>query len=223
MCGRYTLLAAPELLQDLFGLAEAPDLAPRYNVAPTQQVAAVRRLAGGEGRELVLLRWGLIPSWASDPSVGNRLLNARAETVADKPSFRSALRSRRCLILADGFFEWQSLKGKKQPFYFRLRDGRPFAIAGLWERWARGSNGPVESCTLITTEANDLVRPLHERMPVILPPDAYEAWLDPAGGRPEQLQPLLRPYRAEEMIAYPVSVRVNSPRNDDAGCVEAVA
>jgi putative SOS response-associated peptidase YedK len=223
MCGRYTLLASPEALREEFGLAEVPDLSPRYNIAPTQQLAAVRRVAGQERRELVLLRWGLIPPWASDCSAGNRLLNARAETVADKPSFGPALRCRRCLVLADGFFEWQSLKGKKQPYYFRLRDGRPFAFAGLWERWSRGEHGPVESCTLITTEANDLVRPLHERMPVILPPDAWEVWLDPAVQLPERLQPLLRPYRAEEMVAYPVSMRVNSPHNDDARCIQSVA
>jgi putative SOS response-associated peptidase YedK len=193
------------------------------NIAPTQQVAAVRRPTAQEGREFVLLRWGLIPPWADDPAVGNRLINARAKTVADKPSFGPALRCRRCLVLADGFFEWQTGKGKKQPYHFRLRDGRPFALAGLWERWSRGRHGAVESCTLITTEANDLVRPLHERMPVIVPPDAYEVWLDPAVQHPVRLQPLLRPYRAEEMVAYPVSMRVNSPRNDDPGCVQSVA
>ncbi len=132
MCGRYTLLARPEDLQEQFELAEVPFLPPRYNVAPTQQVAAVRCSAGKEGRELVLLRWGLIPSWAEDTTIGNRLLNARAETVAEKPSFRSALRSRRCLILADGFFEWLNTGGKKQPYYFRLRSGKPLAFAGLW-------------------------------------------------------------------------------------------
>ena len=223
MCGRYTLLASPEALQEQFGLAEVPDLSPRYNIAPTQQVAAVRRPAGQQRRELVLLRWGLVPPWADDPAIGSRLLNARAETVADKPSFRPALRCRRCLILADGFFEWQAVNGKKQPHYFRLRDGRPFAIAGLWERWARGGDGAVESCTLITTEANELVRPLHDRMPAILPPEAYEVWLDPAVQHPATLRPLLRPYEAGEMVACPVSTRVNSPRNDDAGCVQPVA
>jgi putative SOS response-associated peptidase YedK len=222
MCGRYTLLTSPEVLQEQFGLVELPALSPRYNIAPTQQVAAVRRAAGKEDRELVLFRWGLVPSWATDLSIGNRLLNARAETVAEKPSFRSALRSRRCLILADGFFEWQHLQGKKQPYYFRLRDGKPFAIAGLWERWSVGSEA-IESCTLITTEANALVRNVHDRMPVILPGGAYEAWLEPAPARPGQFQPLLRPYPAEEMVAYPVSMRVNSPRNDDAECVQAVA
>ena len=145
MCGRYTLLVSPEALREQFGLVEVPDLSPRYNIAPTQLVAAVRQVAGQEGRQFVLLRWGLIPPWADDSSVGNRLLNARAETVAEKPSFRSALRCRRCLIPADGFFEWQASRGKKQPYYFRLRDGRPFAFAGLWERWSRGVQGGVES------------------------------------------------------------------------------
>ena len=179
MCGRYTLITAPDVLRRQFDLEEIPLLFSRYNVAPTQQVAAVRRAAAGAGRELVFLRWGLIPSWAEDTTIGNRLLNARADTVADKPSFRSAFRSRRCLVLADGFFEWQTEGGRKQPFYFRARGGEAFAIAGLWERWSRGGEA-VESCTLITTEANDLVRPSHDRMPAILSRGDYEAWLDPA-------------------------------------------
>jgi len=209
-------------MREEFAVAEVPPLSPRYNIAPTQPVVAVRQAASKEARELVLLRWGLIPSWADDPSIGNRLLNARAETVADKPSFRSALRSRRCLILADGFFEWQSRKGPKQPYYFRLRDERPFAFAGLWEQWSRGET-PIESCTIITTQANELVRPVHERMPVILPPKVYAVWIDPEEQRTERLQSLLGPYRADEMVAYPVSMRVNSSRYDDAECIEAVA
>ena len=222
MCGRYTLRTTPEIMREEFAVAEVPPLSPRYNIAPTQPVVAVRQAASKEARELVLLRWGLIPSWADDPSIGNRLLNARAETVADKPSFRSALRSRRCLILADGFFEWQSRKGPKQPYYFRLRDERPFAFAGLWEQWSRGET-PIESCTIITTQANELVRPVHERMPVILPPKVYAVWIDPEEQRTERLQSLLGPYRADEMVAYPVSMRVNSSRYDDAECIEAVA
>jgi putative SOS response-associated peptidase YedK len=210
------------VLQDLFGLQDLPDLSPRYNIAPTQKVAAVRPAVQG-GRELVLLRWGLIPSWAGDPSIGSRLLNARAETVAEKPSFRSALQRRRCLIAADGFFEWQAQKGKKQPYYFRLADGRPFAFAGLWERWSRGGGEPLETCTIITTEANDLVRSYHERMPVILPTAAHAAWLDTSLHRPEPLLPLLCPYPGEEMAAYPVNPLVNSPRTDDARCIERVA
>jgi putative SOS response-associated peptidase YedK len=209
------------VLKEQFTLEEVLPLQPRYNIAPTQQVAAVRH--GQQGREMVLLRWGLIPSWARDPSIGNRLLNARAETITEKPSFRSALKHRRCLIVADGFFEWQSIQGKKQPRYCRLRDGKPFAFAGLWEHWSLGENEPVQSCTIITTEANELVRPLHERMPVILPPDAYQPWLDTAGQGVEQVLSLLRAYSSKDMIAYPVSMRVNSPRHDDPGCIEQVA
>ncbi len=221
MCGRFTLLTSPEELSQQFGLSEIPDLSPRYNIAPTQQVAAVRTAEKGQ-RELVLLRWGLIPSWADSPAIGVRLLNARAETVADKPSFRSALKQRRCLIPADGFFEWQSVQGRKRPYYFREKAGRPLAFAGLWEHWERGGQA-IHSCTIITTEANAVVKSLHDRMPVILLPDAYALWLDRTVQRPEQLVPLLRPFPAEEMIVYPVSLRVNSPRNDDSGCVQAVA
>jgi putative SOS response-associated peptidase YedK len=165
----------------------------------------------------------LVPSWAADPAFGSRLLNARAETVAHKPSFRSALKQRRCLIAADGFFEWQAQRGKKQPYYFRLADGRPFAFAGLWEKWERGSEAPLETCTIITTDANELVRPYHERMPVILPPEAFASWLDTSQQGPEQLLPLLRPYPSAQMMAYPVSTLVNSPRTDDPRCIERVA
>ncbi len=221
MCGRFTLLSPPEVLQQTFDLPEVPDLVPRYNIAPTQQVAAVR-LAPPGTRELVRLRWGLVPSWADSPSVGVRMLNARSETVADKPSFRAALCRRRCLIPADGFFEWLNSNGRKQPYYFRLRSGKPFAFAGLWEHWQRDGE-VIDSCTILTTEANELVKPVHDRMPVILPPDAYPLWLDPAVQRSEALQSLLQPFRAEEMITGPVSMRVNSPRNDDRECVQSVA
>jgi putative SOS response-associated peptidase YedK len=207
-------------LRQRFGLLSVPPLAQRFNISPTQQVATVR--PAGQGRELALLRWGLVPSWADDLSIGYKLINARAETVADKPSFRLALRSRRCLVLADGFFEWAKAGGKKQPYYFRLREGKPFAFAGLWERWTKGGE-PVESCTIVTTGANELVRPVHERMPVILPPESYGAWLDPEVQDRERLLPLLRPYPTEGMVAGPVSTRVNSPRNDDPGCIEPAA
>ncbi len=221
MCGRFTLTVQAEILRDLFELETIPDLTPRYNIAPTQEVAAVRQTEQGS-RELVRLRWGLIPSWADSPAVGVRMLNARSETVAGKPAFRSAFRQRRCLIPADGFFEWQNQMGRKQPFYFRLRDGKPFALAGLWEHWQQGAR-IIESCTVLTTEANEIVRPLHERMPVILPPSAYETWLDPKMQRTEVLLPLLAAYPAGEMIAHPVNMRVNSPRNDDEECVQSVA
>src|SRR5438067_1776144 len=156
MCGRFTLQTPIPILNQLFDLADGPALQPRYNIAPTQTVAAVRAGAGHQ-KELVLLRWGLIPSWADDPKIGNRLINARAETAAEKPSFRSAFRHRRCLVLADGFYEWQQIGGKKQPYLFRLRDGAPFAFAGLWEHWEKGGRA-LDSCTVLTTGANDLVK-----------------------------------------------------------------
>jgi putative SOS response-associated peptidase YedK len=169
-----------------------------------------------------LLRWGLIPSWADDPRIGNRLINARAETVATKPAFRRAFKERRCLLLVDGFFEWQRQARRKQPFYIRLCDGRPFAFAGLWEQWEGSEGTTVQSCTILTTTSNDLVGGIHHRMPVILSPTHYDRWLDPGLQEPAVLQPLLRPYPADEMTAYPVSPRVNSPANDSPECTEPV-
>jgi putative SOS response-associated peptidase YedK len=207
--------------QFLFDLEPDHSWPLRYNIAPTQEIAAVR--ADGERgcRTLVSLRWGLIPSWAKDPSIGNRMINARAETVAEKPSFRNAMKRRRCLVLSDGYYEWQKKqgpKGPKQPFYFCLNDERPFAFAGLWESWKDPSGSRLESCTIITTEANTLTRPIHDRMPVILPADSYDHWLDPTLHDAAELQPLLRSYPSEEMKAFPVSTLVNSPRNDDPAC-----
>ena len=220
MCGRFTLASPGEAVGELFGLTETPVLAPRYNIAPSQPVAAVR--AAGEGRELVALRWGLIPSWAKDPAIGDRLINARSETAAEKPSFRTALRQRRCLLVADGFYEWRKDGPRKQPHLIRFRDRRPFAMAGLWERW-EGPDGPVESCTILTTAANEVVAPIHERMPVILVPETHAAWLAPATRDPVMLAPLLRPLAAEELEVFPVSLRVNSPANDDPQCIAPLA
>jgi putative SOS response-associated peptidase YedK len=222
MCGRFTLTASAQSVKSLFPLLDlAEELEPRYNVAPTQTVLAVR--AGASGKpEGVPLRWGLVPAWAEDPGIGNRLINARSETAAEKPAFRSAFRQRRCLILADGFYEWQKLPGGKQPFYFRLREGGPFAFAGLWEHWARGGR-PIESCTLLTTDANDLVRPLHDRMPVILPRERFARWLDPEFKAVPELEALLRPYPAAAMTGYPVATRVNNPRNEGPLCIEPKA
>jgi putative SOS response-associated peptidase YedK len=222
MCGRFTLTTTMPVLAELFLFPEAAAPEPRYNVAPTQAVAAVRAPAGVGRRALAFLRWGLVPAWTDDPAIGNRLINAGAETAADKPSFRSAFRHRRCLVLADGFYEWQKLGSRKQPHYFRLRDGKPFAFAGLWNRW-EGADGPLETCTLLTTQANDLARPVHERMPVILPQGDYDRWLDPAVQKPEMFVPLLRPYRAEDMEGYPVGWAVNNPRNDGPKCIEPAA
>jgi putative SOS response-associated peptidase YedK len=193
-----------------FDLAGPPELFPRYNVAPTQPVLAVR--VAGVGREAVMLRWGLVPSWAKD--LKQAPINARAETAADKPTFRHALRKRRCLIPADGFYEWVALEGRKQPYCFRPGDGRPFAFAGLWERW-EGPQGPVESCAILTTEANDLVRPVHDRMPVILPERHWRAWLDTDLQDAATVAPLLRPYPAEAMRAVSVhGPRVTSVQRD---------
>ncbi|HKI36710.1 MAG TPA: SOS response-associated peptidase [Gemmataceae bacterium] len=219
MCGRFTLFASGDELARLFGFETAgvPALEPRYNVAPTQPVAAVR-LDDGR-RALVLLRWGLIPSWAKDPGIGNSLINARSETAAEKPSFRSAFRQRRCLVPASGFYEWQATGGKhKQPYHFRRRDGKPFAFAGLWERWHDGDGQPVETCAILTTEANAVVRPVHDRMPVILPPGDFAAWLDPRTPGAE-VGALLRPYPAEEMTGVPVGRYVSNPRNEGPQCL----
>jgi putative SOS response-associated peptidase YedK len=185
-------------------------------------VAAARLATETGDREFVLLRWGLVPFWAKDPKIGSRMINARSETVATKPAFRAAFRRRRCLVLADGFYEWQKVQGGKQPHYVRLKDGSPFAFAGLWERWQGESQGMVESCTLLTTEPNDLIRPLHNRMPVILQPQAYSLWLDTETDDAQALQALLRPFPSEGMLAYPVSRWVNSPANDDQRCIEPV-
>ena len=222
MCGRFTQAAPNETVAELFQLPSVPALAPRYNIAPTQDVAAVRAGVAG-GRELVALRWGLLPSWASERSVAARMINARAETLADKPAFRAAFRSRRCLVVADGFYEWQRLGGRKQPHFVGFGDGRPFGLAGLWERWTGEEGGPVESCTIVTTAANEVVAPLHDRMPVILEPGEFALWLDPEVRNPEALRPLLRPHAAGAMCAYPVSPLVNDPARDLPACREPLA
>jgi len=206
---------------EAFGLPEVPDLLPRFNIAPGQPVAVVRHKPQAEDRELAYLRWGLIPAWAEDPSIGDRLANARSETAATKPSFRRAFRSRRCLVIADGFFEWQRTNGRKQPYFVGLQNERPFGLAGLWERWEKGAE-PVESCTILTTDANDLMQPIHERMPVIIPPGQYDLWLDPRCQDTEKLAKLLRSFPSEVMLAYPVSTLVNNPNNDVPKCIEAI-
>ncbi len=223
MCGRFTLITPAEALAEQFQLFEIPSLVPRYNIAPTQPVAAVRRVPGDGQRELVLLRWGLVPFWAKDPGIGARMINARSETVAEKPAFRAAFRRRRCLVLADGFYEWRRLERGKQPFYVRLRDERPFAFAGLWEHWEGSDEAAIDSCTLMTTEPNDLIRPVHSRMPVILAPKDYDLWLDPGVQKADLLRPLLRPYPSEGMLAYPISTWVNKPKNDSPRCIEPLA
>lgn len=232
MCGRFSLTTPLEGLRALFGFEELPNLAPRSNIAPTQRVAAVRR--GEEGaRHLVELRWGLVPSWSKDLAIGARMINARGESVAEKPAFRSAFRSRRCLIAADGFYEWQPPaggKGPKQPYRIEFAGRPPFAFAGLWESWrdpADREGAPVESCTIVTTAASEPLRWLHDRMPVILAPADFERWLSP-GSDPDALQALLRPWPEAEdaygpLSVYAVSTAVNKVANDGPELLEPLA
>lgn len=232
MCGRYTLTDPGEELMRQFHLPGLPpEYLPRYNIAPSQPVPVIASVEGE--RRIGMMRWGLVPGWAKDPSIGHRMINARAETVAEKPAFRTALRRRRCLIPADGFYEWQVRNGRKQPVRFVGATERVFAFAGLWESWrpptsaeSAGEAGDAQptrlvTCTIITTEANDFVRPVHDRMPVILPREAYDLWLDPRIQDPEAILPLLT--SAPELRVYDVSKLVNSPANDVPECVEPLA
>ena len=212
-------MQSDETVADVFHLADVPPLSPRYNIAPTQPIPVVLETIEDKTRQFKLLHWGLIPSWAKDAKMGAKLINARAETVTEKPAFRSAFKKRRCLVLADGFYEWQQQNGKKQPFYFRLQDGQPFAFAGLWEHWEGAEGEAIESCTILTTEANDLLQPIHDRMPVILDAKDYDRWLDPTVQKPDDLKSLLKPYRSQEMTLYPVSAKVNNPKYESPNCI----
>lgn len=217
MCGRFTPRTSPQAVAKAFALADVAEFSPRYNVAPTQQVLAIRLHEGK--RQASFLHWGLIPSRADDPKIGYRMINARADGVATKPSFRSAFKRSRCLIVADGFYEWKKTDGAKQPYFARLNSDKPFAFAGLAEHWHRGEQ-TIDSATIITTEPNELMADIHDRMPVILSPDDYDLWLDPEFEGKEKLQSMLQPYPADEMTAYPVSTLVNSPMNEKSACVE---
>ena len=204
-----------------FGVSEPPDLFPRYNIAPTQNILLLRE--EGDRRSFALARWGLIPQWAKDTKIGYHTINARAETVASKPAFRTAFRHRRCLIPADGFIEWQVMPGSKvkQPWFITLEESQVMALAGLWERWRSPEGEELESCSIIVTDANEIMRPIHDRMPVILAPGDWGAWLETDAKDAGYLQSLLKPYPAEGMEAWPVSTKVNSPRNDSVECMEA--
>ncbi len=219
MCGRYTLTLSGQALAEAFELDDVPAATPRYNVAPTQSMPVIR---GGEAgrRTCALHRWGLVPFWADDPAIGNRLINARSESVAGKPAFRAAFRHRRCLVPADGFYEWRREGGGKQPYLIRFGDGRLFAFAGLWEHWSPSDGQVLDSFTILTTSPNDVVRPVHDRMPVILPPQHYDRWLGFTEASASELQALLCPHPSEGMELHPVSRRVNSPANDDPQVVE---
>lgn len=231
MCGRFTLKQSAAAIAQAFDVPSVPDLAPQYNIAPTQMVTTVLIDPQSNQRQVQQLRWGLIPSWAKDPAIGAKLINARSETVTEKPSFRSAFKRRRCLVVADGFYEWQRQQGKKQPFYFHLQDGKPFGFAGLWEKWrylrqpeaGTPSEEEITSCTILTTTANELLQPIHDRMPVIVAPDDYNLWLDPQLQTPQPLQHILLPYPAQAMTAYPVSTLVNNSQHNTRECVIPVS
>jgi len=220
MCGRFTLYSSPVVLAREFELGALPLLFPRYNIAPTQPVAMVRISAASGAREWALARWGLVPSWADDVKIGQRMINARSETVAEKPSFRAAFRRRRCLIPIDGYYEWQvSPTDGKRPFYIRRFDQRPLAIAGLWESWQSPDGTPLETCTLLTTAANDRLRPIHDRMPVFLDEPSRQLWLDPETPAPALLQ-RMQAANDDLFETIEVSKRVNNPRHEAPDCIE---
>ena len=223
MCGRFSQTASPEVMAQQFELIDPPLFNPRYNIAPSQPVVAIRIEPDTTTRRLVQLRWGLIPSWAKDTKIGNQCINAKAETVAEKPAFRAAFKNRRCLVIATGFYEWQRQGPVKQPMWIGLRSKQPFAFAGLWEHWTPAEGDSLETCTIITTEPNDLMASIHNRMPVILAPTSYDQWLDPTFQHIEPLKALLRPYLSEELTAYPVSTLVNNPRHDAPQRLEPVS
>ena len=219
MCGRFTLTVSAAVLADLFDLEEPPNFRPRFNIAPTQVLPVVRGVAR-DRREWTPMRWGLVPHWAKNESIGSRMVNARSETAADKPSFRTPLDRRRCLVPADGFYEWLSTDTGKQPYHLRFLDRRPFAFAGLWERWDRGDGGPLETFTILTTRPNRVAARIHDRMPVILAPRHWPTWLRRQPLSAEDRETLLAPFPDQDMEAVPVSRRVNSPRNDDRECLD---
>jgi putative SOS response-associated peptidase YedK len=219
MCGRYTLHHPTSQVVMRFGVQEvlAAPADERYNIAPSQPILVVVQEA--DRRELDTFQWGLIPSWAKDPTIGNKLINARAETLAEKPSFRNALTRRRCLIPSDGFYEWQKVDGKRQPMYIRRRDGDLFAFAGLWEEWKEPDGTTLRTCAIITVPANNVVSGIHDRMPAMLRPEQEALWLDPSLKSAPDLTRLLMPYADEDMETYAVSPRVNRPANDDPACI----
>lgn len=216
MCGRFSLDSPAHVIAEVFGCDVLPDLVPRYNVAPTQQVLGVVREEGE--RRMRRYRWGLVPTWARDLKVGHKMINARSETAAGKPAFRRAMKDRRLLVPVSGFYEWKRVGKLKQPIHFRRRDGLPYALAGLWETWD-GPDGLVTSCTVLTTAANPLVAPLHDRMPLILHPEAWDRWLDRDQRDPAALSDLLVPWPHDDLEAVPVSTRVNNARNEGPECL----
>ena len=220
MCGRYSLIAEVQALAAHFQVSVSQDFQPRYSIAPSQDIPVIRQC--GTKRELTSLHWGLIPFWAKGEKPAYQTINARAETIAVKPTFRSAFRRRRCLIPATGFYEWKPTQGGKQPYHIQVANSDLFAFAGLWEHWESEEGKVVESCAIIVTEANERLHPIHDRMPVILDSADHATWLDPRLHDPNVLIPLLQPYPAEQITLYPVSHRVNNPRHDDPECIRAL-
>ena len=218
MCGRYTVTATPEVLRALFGYPEQPNFPPRFNIAPTQPIAIVRLVDGK--CQFVPLRWGLLPSGVKDPKAFPLLINARGESGAEKPAFRAAMKGRRCLIPADGFYEWQAVGGRKQPFYVRAKSGAPFAFAGLWETWTGPNGEELETAAIVTTRANRTLSPIHDRMPVVIPPDAFDLWLNCVEVDATTASALIQPAPENFFEAYPVSTHVNRVANDDPKLVE---
>jgi len=222
MCGRFAFYSPHEAVLRLFGVADAPEIEPRWNIAPTQFIATVREPGGP--REVAMLYWGLVPSWAREKAIGARMINARSETLGEKPSFRNAFRRRRCLVLADGYYEWQRSGAVKQPYYIGFADGQPFGMAGLWERWRDPATGEaLESCCIVTTAPAPTVSFVHDRMPVIVPPEAYAEWLDPENAATDRLARLFGPCARPDLHARPVSRLVNSARNQGPQLLEPVA
>lgn len=220
MCGRYTLVSNPEAIRALFRYLDRPNFPARYNISPTQPIAVVRLFEGR--REFALLRWGLIPGWVKDPRAFSLLLNARGESVLEKPAFNAAIRYRRCLIPFDGFYEWRQLGKVRQPYYIHARDGRPMAFAGLWESWMGPNGEEMETAVIVTTAANRQLAPLHHRMPVILPPEAHDPWLDHRSVNAGEAVKLIAPAREDLLEFHPVSAAVNSAANDGPELIEAV-
>lgn len=220
MCGRFTLRKPAERIAREFQLAEVPAIEARYNIAPTQNILAIRH--SPDGSEAVTLKWGLIPSWAKDASIGAKLINARSETIEEKPSFREAFKRKRAIIPADGFYEWGRTGNKKQPFYFHFKDDRLFGFAGLWEKWRTPDGESLETCSILTTEANEALSAIHQRMPVILHPDTYDLWLDEDERKQDLRKELLRPFPASEMASYPVSPAINSPQHQGEELVQPI-
>ncbi len=218
MCGRYTVTATPDVLQALFGYPEQPNFPPRFNIAPTQPIAIVRLM--DDKRQFALVRWGLLPSWVKDPKAFTLLINARGESAAEKPAFRAAMKRRRCLIPADGFYEWQAVGGRKQPFYVRAKSGEPFAFAGLWETWTGPNGEELDTAAIVTTRANRMLSPIYDRMPVIVPPEAFDLWLNCAAVDATTASALIAPAPENFFEAYPVSTDVNRTANDDPKLIE---